>query len=139
VNITSGEDLTLSEVTEAMDYIHSLCDTDDANIYFGTVIEPELEDEVRITVLATGFTPAHDPKLHRNGHAAVTAKPEFLPQQHQQQQFGTRVSPKDIWDQERPTNRQEPAKPEEIFEDNDIDIPAFLREHKKKQEEAARD
>jgi hypothetical protein len=33
----------------------------------------------------------------------------------------------------------EPAKPEEIFDDNDIDIPAFLREHKKKQEEAARE
>ncbi len=140
VNITSGEDLTLSEVTEAMDYIHGLCDAEDANIYFGTVIEPELDDEVRITVLATGFAPTHDPRsMHRNGSvAAVQARAE-VPQPIHQQHFGTRVSPKDIWDQEKPSNRQAPVEPEKIFDDNDIDIPAFLREHRRKQEEAARE
>ncbi|HXH60449.1 MAG TPA: cell division protein FtsZ [Fimbriimonadaceae bacterium] len=138
VNITSGIDLTLTEVSEAMDYIHSLSDIDDANIYFGTVVEPELDDEVRITVLATGFGEkklAH--RVERNSSAALVQQrldspnPTFPPQQ-----FGTRVSPKDIWDQAKPANREAPAQPEEIFDDNDIDIPAFLREHRKKQEEA---
>jgi cell division protein FtsZ len=145
VNITSGEDLTLSEVSEAMDYIHGLCDAEDANIYFGTVIEPELEDEVRITVLATGFTsqtPAHVGA--RNGATAVVhTRYEAVQQQiqsQQQQQFGTRISPKDIWDQEKPTNHREvPVAPEEIFDDQDIDIPAFLRDHRKRQEEAVKD
>ena len=143
VNITSGEDLTLSEVSEAMDYIHGLCDAEDANIYFGTVIEPELDDEVRITVLATGFA-AKDPKYTgRNGHNTAVVQPRVEPQPSQtftpQTQFGTRVSPKDIWEQEKPANREVPKAPEEIFEDQDIDIPAFLREHRRKQEEATRD
>ena len=139
VNITSGVDLTLSEVTEAMDYIHGLCDTEDANIYFGTVIESDLDDEVRITVLATGFVPqapAHAPA--RNGQSAAVQmrnEPVFQPQQ-----YGTRVSMREIWDQEKQpaATRLAPAQPEEIFEDDDIDIPAFLREHRKKQEEAAK-
>jgi cell division protein FtsZ len=142
VNITSGADLTLSEVSEAMDYIHGLCDADDANIYFGTVIEPALNDEVRITVLATGFVDPKRPGMAaRNGtSAAVHARQEQVPHPHfQQNQYGTRLSPKEIWDQEKPINRQAPVQPEEIFDDNDIDIPAFLREHRKKQEEALKD
>jgi cell division protein FtsZ len=137
VNITSGEDLTLSEVSEAMDYIHGLCDAEDANIYFGTVIEPELDDEVRITVLATGFAPQNpQPHAVRNGTAAlVQQRLAEVPTVAPQQTFGTRVSPKDIWDQEKPTNHREaPVQPEEIFDDQDIDIPAFLREHRKRQE-----
>lgn len=55
VNITSGEDLTLNEANDAMAYIQNLCDHEDANIFFGTVVDPELEGKVRITVLATGF------------------------------------------------------------------------------------
>lgn len=57
VNITSGVDLTLQEVTEAMDYLHGLCDGSEADIYFGTVLDPNLDGSVRITVLATGFLP----------------------------------------------------------------------------------
>ncbi|RYG24557.1 cell division protein FtsZ [bacterium] len=57
VNLTSGDDLTLAEANEAMFYIQELCDTEDANIFFGTVIDPEMEGHVRVTVLATGFNP----------------------------------------------------------------------------------
>src|SRR2546421_2063727 len=57
VNITSGDDLTLAEVDEAMAYIHNLCDSEDAAIYFGHVLEEGMEGSVRITVLATGFNP----------------------------------------------------------------------------------
>ena len=134
VNITSGEDLTLSEVSEAMDYIHSLCDESDANIYFGTVVDPELRDEVRITVLATGFGEAPV----RSRTAVSEAAKVAAQQQPQNLSFGTRVSPKEIWNEEKPAARTQPAEPEEIFEDEDIDIPAFLREHRKKQEQEAR-
>jgi cell division protein FtsZ len=57
VNVTSGNDLTLAEFTEAADQISSLCDQADANIIFGWVPDASLEGEVRITVLATGFAP----------------------------------------------------------------------------------
>src|SRR5579862_85749 len=57
VNLTSSDDLTLSEATEAMQYIQALCDAEDANIFFGTVVDPDMEGTVRVTVLATGFNP----------------------------------------------------------------------------------
>jgi cell division protein FtsZ len=55
VNVTAGPDLTLSEVYEAADLIREGTDADDANIIFGTVVDPRLSGAVRITVLATGF------------------------------------------------------------------------------------
>ncbi len=54
VNITGGPDLTLSEVNEACSLVHDAADPD-ANIIFGSVIDPNLSEEVRITVIATGF------------------------------------------------------------------------------------
>jgi len=53
-NISAGETLTMEEVVEASEIIQSAADPD-ANVIFGTVIEPALEDELRITVVATGF------------------------------------------------------------------------------------
>jgi cell division protein FtsZ len=55
VNVTAGPDLTLQEVYEAADLIREGTDAEDANIIFGTVVDPRLQGAVRITVLATGF------------------------------------------------------------------------------------
>jgi cell division protein FtsZ len=54
VNITGGPDLTLAEVNDACSLVHEAADPD-ANIIFGSVIDPNLTEEVRITVIATGF------------------------------------------------------------------------------------
>jgi cell division protein FtsZ len=54
INITGGPDLTLHEVNEASSLIHKAAH-EDANIIFGSVIDPNLSEEVRITVIATGF------------------------------------------------------------------------------------
>lgn len=53
-NIAGGNDLTMFEVDEAARIISSAADTD-ANIIFGSVIKSDLSDQVRITVIATGF------------------------------------------------------------------------------------
>lgn len=53
-NIAGGSDLTMFEVDEAAKIIAASADAD-ANIIFGAVIKPELADQVRITVIATGF------------------------------------------------------------------------------------
>ena len=132
VNITCGEDLTLSEVTEAMEYIHSLCDESEANIYFGTVIEPDMKDEVRITVLATGFDTVS--RMGRNGQATVGVQAD---QELPPTQYGTRVSPQEIWRQEKARTSREAPEQETIFEEEDVDIPAFLREHRRRQSEQA--
>ncbi|MBL8203331.1 MAG: cell division protein FtsZ [Blastocatellia bacterium] len=57
VNITGGADLTLFEVDEAMHIIHDAADPD-ANIIFGTVTDERLQNEMKITVIATGFEKA---------------------------------------------------------------------------------
>ena len=54
LNITGGSNLTLFEVNEASQIIADAVDPD-ANIIFGSVINPDLKDEVRVTVIATGF------------------------------------------------------------------------------------
>jgi cell division protein FtsZ len=53
-NIAGGNDLTMFEVDEAARIISSAADPD-ANVIFGAVIKPDLTDQVRITVIATGF------------------------------------------------------------------------------------
>jgi cell division protein FtsZ len=53
INITGGPDLTLHEVNEASSLIQQAAH-EDANIIFGSVIDPNLAEEVRITVIATG-------------------------------------------------------------------------------------
>lgn len=57
INVTGGGDMTLHEVNEASKLIQEEAE-DDANIIFGAVIDPALEDEVRVTVIATGFNRA---------------------------------------------------------------------------------
>ncbi len=57
INITGGPDLTLHEVNEASTLIQNAAH-EDANIIFGSVIDPNLSEEVRITVIATGFNHA---------------------------------------------------------------------------------
>jgi len=138
VNITGSSDLTLNEVNEAMNYIHGLTDVEDANIYFGHVIDDAMDSRVRITVLATGF----NPYSHEGQRAAAAAMPsrdpvviaspeakaaaiETVPFQ--------RVSPKEIWEKAAASRREATEEPAEVFDDSDLDIPAFIREHKRKQ------
>src|SRR3954471_3497651 len=54
LNISGGSDLGLFEVNEAAEIIHGVAHPD-ANIIFGAVIDDEMGDEVRVTVIAAGF------------------------------------------------------------------------------------
>src|SRR5215211_365565 len=54
LNITGGKDLGLFEVNEAAEIIHSAADAN-ANIIFGAVIDEGMGDEIRVTLIATGF------------------------------------------------------------------------------------
>jgi cell division protein FtsZ len=63
VNITGGSDLTLFEVDEAMKVIHDASDPE-ANIIFGTVPDERMQNEMKITVIATGFETQPAEVLH---------------------------------------------------------------------------
>lgn len=54
MNITGGSDVTLTEVNDATSVVYEAVGAD-ANIIFGAVIDPKLKDEMRVTVIATGF------------------------------------------------------------------------------------
>ena len=70
INITGGPDLTLAEMNEACSLIEEAADPD-ANIIFGSVIDAHAGDEVRITVIATGFN-QHAQEHPTSGHRART-------------------------------------------------------------------
>lgn len=55
VNITGGKDLTLNDISEATTIIHDAAG-DNANIIFGAVIDPAISENLRVTVVATGFS-----------------------------------------------------------------------------------
>jgi len=61
-NITGGEDMTLHEVNAAAETIYEVVDQN-ANIIFGAVIDPKMDGEIRITVIATGFAPKMHPAI----------------------------------------------------------------------------
>ena len=66
INITGGPDMTLFEVHEAASIIQEAAD-EEANIIFGTVIDPRMKDEVKVTVIATGFDSASKGFLNTRG------------------------------------------------------------------------
>jgi cell division protein FtsZ len=71
-NVTGGSDLGLFEVNEAAEVIKEAADPE-ANIIFGTVIDDRMRDEVKVTVIATGFDATRKP---RPAARAVTAASE---------------------------------------------------------------
>jgi cell division protein FtsZ len=72
INITGGTDMTLFEVHEAASIIQEAAD-EEANIIFGTVIDPRMKDEVKVTVIATGFDNATKGLLNTRGEQLSTS------------------------------------------------------------------
>ena len=70
INITGGEDLGLHEVNTAAELVQRSVDPE-ANIIFGASIRPELEDEIVITVVATGFDSDYYKELERQNIGAT--------------------------------------------------------------------
>jgi cell division protein FtsZ len=78
VNITGGPNLTLREVDEAVSMAQSAADPD-ANIIFGSVVDESLGDEVRITVIATGFQAGEEKRLSpRSAQQALQPQPAVV-------------------------------------------------------------
>jgi cell division protein FtsZ len=69
VNITGGRDLTIQEVNEAMTLVHDAADPD-AEIIFGSVVDDAYDNEIKVTIVATGFV-NRDSRRARGNHAAL--------------------------------------------------------------------
>jgi cell division protein FtsZ len=129
VNVTAGPNLTMREFDEIGRVVHDFA-SEDATVVLGTALDPDLSDDVRVTVVATGLNRAVKPQLR------PVAKPEMveMPQPRRVLRTGTDNGIVDFAAQPEPvmTARWEPApaaKPEkEVAPGYDyLDIPAFLR------------
>jgi cell division protein FtsZ len=79
INITGGLDLTLYEVNEASSIIREAADVN-ANIIFGAVIDESMRDEMKITVIATGFDKeVSDTGVITNSNALSQSQSRYLP------------------------------------------------------------
>lgn len=77
VNITGGENLTLYDVNEAASVIYEAAG-DDANIIFGAVLDKSLKNEIKVTVIATGFSNAKAHEQYTRPMEAVTTRKLIL-------------------------------------------------------------
>jgi len=113
-NVIGGRDLTMREVDVAARIIGQSASAD-ANIIFGTTIDERMEDQIRITVIATGFDGAEN-------------TPYGLPRE---KKVGFSIDQKDQrLDAQKPLDRPQSefqTTDKEPQDDNKYDIPAFLR------------
>lgn len=115
MNITGGMNLSLFEVQEAADLVTSAADNE-VNVIFGSVINDELEDEIIVTVIATGFD--------------ESKQTEQQPQARREEPRQQRQAPRQVPSQQEPRrqDRREDASEEVASSDEDtLDIPTFLR------------
>lgn len=117
INITGGPDLTLHEVNEAASLINDTAH-EDANVIFGAVIDDNLNEEVRVTVIATGF---------------VRPESNAVPVERKRKA----VNDRDDLDVPTVIRRRSAAllpdpnvsvfEPHKAYEERSLDVPTFLR------------
>ncbi len=139
-NVTGGYDMSMSEIQEAAEIITSAV-SPDANIIFGATLKAELEDELIITVIATGFDSAYfqnnnesidetKSESHGNPNLSEDAVKDInLDLDHDHAESAA------IFSEEEPANIW--SQPEE--DDEKSDIPAFLRRRKKHKKQDNKD
>ncbi|XXJ21042.1 cell division protein FtsZ [Desulfovibrio caledoniensis] len=153
INITCGPDMLIDEVSEAADIIYKEAH-DDAEIFFGTVFDPDAGDEMRITVIATGIEPAMEEpepalskaeqqKLLLLGPRGVNKAAEQPRRSGHQRVLNTdrnipaylRKAGGELNTTELPARQVSqravagPGEEEFIFEEDNLDVPAFIRKN----------
>jgi cell division protein FtsZ len=129
INVTGGPDMTLFEVHEAASIIQEAAD-EEANIIFGTVIDPKMKDEVKVTVIATGFDAATKGLLNTRGEQLSSARPHppAVPAAaHAAAQ--TAAPPQRPTAQQLAQRHEAPAPPPQIGAEGEIYDPPFFRKN----------
>jgi cell division protein FtsZ len=134
VNITGGPDLTLMEVDEASSIIFEEAGND-ANIIFGAVIDPRMTEEIRVTVIATGFS-RKAPKEVENEEQEIIIRPKqkqarILAEQENVPLFNQKIVDDQTADNSGqshvPTSKFHFDDTNPVIYGDDLDIPAFIR------------
>jgi len=118
-NVTGGRDLGLFEINQAASIIRETAHPD-VNLIFGAVIDETMDDEIRITVIATGFEhgmPHMRPMVQRGTRAIPTGKPvRKVPSTRRTEQVAATQAPSSV--------------ESDRFRINDLELPTFLRKNR---------
>lgn len=138
-NIAGGSDMTMNEVDEAARIISETADPD-ANIIFGATVNPKLADQLRITVVATGFDDTKSqlgrlftppPVISQTPRAQVQVDQPFAapqPQPQQTQDPQGLIGDDDDQKPQTQTKKEESDEKEKDEWGEKFEIPAFLRQ-----------
>ena len=143
INITGNTDLGLHEINEAAEVVYDLV-SEDANIILGSVIDPEMGDEIMVTVIATGFEHGlqKDQAYSAYGQYQQGQQPPFA--QHNYSAAPRHTAPQSVQPaqqapeqpvQTQPHQQQASTseRPADTFNMQDLDTPAFcVNVHTKK-------
>ncbi len=131
-NVTGGKDMSLFEVNEAAAIIKETAHPD-VNLIFGAVIDENMNDDIRITVIATGF---EQTRVAQRRPAPARGDRRAQPQPVQrpvQQPRAAEPVPVESEPAQPQQQSQPPARPadeeftSQVYDTDDLDIPAFLR------------
>ncbi len=151
-NITAGHDLRMYEVEEVARVITENVDPN-AKVIFGTVIDPEQvnEGELKVTVIATGFekppAPAHHGQQQYGGKVQFRSPltgPSWASEPSRSEPVSGSPSPvrpvgqPDHGEQNQPSGGSSRPSPEPAREEEDLDVPTFIRRKMREQKEARR-
>jgi len=137
LNITGGKNLGLHEISEAASIIYEQAE-DDANIILGSVIDESMDQEVTVTIIATGFDDKRvettDVELKVKATVVATEEKELgLLQDNQDNKKEPRIGENISFEPEitqkefKVENKQKEKTHTELINLNDLDIPTFLR------------
>lgn len=118
INITGGPDLSLQEARDAAEIIRGACDSDSEEI-FGVIIDPNLHDKMKVTVVASGIEPG------RLGFARPD-RAAAAPRRRIDTEVAEEREPARERERER-RSRDRERSGKTILEEEDITIPPFLR------------
>ncbi len=143
--VAGGEEMTMFEIQEAAKVVTESIDKD-AKVIFGAIKDDKLKkNEIKVTVIATGFPTEFTPRAAEN----ATQKPSQTPQSADEPKKGRIYNDFNFDDAREPAIKEKPASPQasplrqpadsqpkEVIEDDDSDsewgVPAFLRRSKLK-------
>jgi cell division protein FtsZ len=126
-NMTGGPNLTLFEVNQAAAIIRETAHPD-VNMIFGAVIDQDMGDEVRVTVIATGFERSGVPRRALERLTTRTERPMNQNSMLSAPANFTRQSESvSVNSDQRPSNESKSITPPTSYGNDDLDVPTFLR------------
>ena len=124
VNVSGPKDMTMRELNDASNIIYQESG-ENANVILGCVIDPNLNDEIRITVIATGLNNDDNPEFYNTYESDIQKKYLEHSTQIEEKEENNTVLSKNIIEENKANENKDTLKFGE-----DLDIPTFLRNRK---------